>query len=93
MTEIVDNVPASLMLSVALVNSVGRTILTSPPVRVAKVCRFVICSTCKFKLPTIDKKIEILCGERKLDIEKTRNFSKVFFVPPSEKIPKMKRGG
>ena len=85
MTEIVDNVPASLMLLVALVISVGWTILTSPPVRVAKVCRFVICSTCKFKLPTIDEKIEILCGER--------NFFKVFFVPPSEKIPKMKRGG
>ena len=74
-TEIVDNVPASLMLLVALVNSVGRTILTSPPVRVAKVCRFVICSTCKFKLPTIDEMIEISCGERKLDIAKTRNFS------------------
>ena len=72
--------------------SVGRTILTSPPVRVAKVCRFVICSTCKFKLPTIDKKIEILCGDGKLDIEKTRNFSKVFFVPPSEKNPQNEKG-
>ena len=86
MTEIVDNVPASLMLLVALVNSVGRTILTSPPVRVAKVCRFVICSTCKFKLPTIDEMIEISCEERKF-------FLGFFFVPPWEKIRKMKRGG
>ena len=74
-TEIVDNVPASLMLLVALVISVGQTILTSPPVRVAKVYQFVICSTCKFKLPTIDEMIEISCGERKLDIAKTINFS------------------